>query len=210
MPAPPPSPGVQVATLFVEEKRSPTNNELTVYALGLPALRRVRVAFRVSNRTNQVTKPAPWWVSVRSKLAFPLRDLAPLGTEYTEMWSAPSMVPIPPLGAPLMSILELFLPALPQVASVTFRFSAQLNDPATDSEVWGYPDSTPHNYDGLFLLPYGSGVFLRREVGDDGNDDRFSSKIQGAAIAAAQKGKPPPNADPIEVGFRMPNGAYRL
>ena len=172
-----PSPGVQSTLLYVEAKRSPTQNELTVWALGLPALRRVQVAMRVSNRTNQVQHPAPWWVNARATLAFPLRDLAPIGTDYTDIHFAPSLVPIPPLGAPLMMILELYLPALPQVASVTFLFSAQLDDPATDTVVVGYPDSQPHDYNGLFLTPYGSGVFLRRQPGDNGNDDRFQSKV---------------------------------
>lgn len=192
-----PGPGVQTATLFVEENRSSTKDELTVFALGLPALRRVAVAMRVSNKTNQVQHPGPWWVNARAKLAFPLRDLAPIGTDYTDIHYAPSLVPIPPLGAPLMMILELYMPALPQVESVTFKFSSELNDPATDTVVWGYPDSQPHDYSGLFLLPYGSGVFLRRQKGDNGDDNRWSSKI---ARANGQRPDPKEPRDYSEYG----------
>jgi hypothetical protein len=167
MPFPPPSPGVQTATLYVEQGKSPTQNELRVYRLGLPALRRVRVAMRPSPNTNQMTVPGRWWCSCRCQVRFPKRDLG----GYPDLWLAPSLVTIPPTGAGIMSVFEVFLPRLPEVDSVTFYFSTELKDPALWTDVWGYPDGRDHNFDGFFLTPYGSGVFLRRAPGDGGDDD---------------------------------------
>lgn len=170
-----PGPGVQSAILYVEEHRSATGNQLVVSGLGLPALRRVRICMRVSNRRNQATKPAPWWVSARATVKAPQRDLAPIGGTfdgaYQDIWMAPSLVPIPPLGAPLMAIATLFCPLRPRIASVTLYFSAELKDPETDTVVWGYPESTPHNYDGLFLSPFGHGPVLRRPPDDDAPEE---------------------------------------
>jgi hypothetical protein len=167
-------PGPQSAILYVEEKRASTQNQLVISATGLPNLRRVRLLMRVSNRRNQVATPAPWWVSARASALYPNRDLAPIGGTYQgayqDIWAAPSLVPIPPLGGPLMGIATLYLPDFPKLASVTFYFSAELKDPQTDTVVFGYPDATPHHYDGLFLSPFGFGPVLRRPPDDDAPD----------------------------------------
>jgi hypothetical protein len=163
-------PGTQVAELFVEAERSPTKNYLYVSALGLPALRRVRIAMRPSNRTNQVTRPAPWWVNARAVVQAPETDLAPIGGTYRGAYQdihfAPSLVFVPPLGSPLMSVFEIFLPAAPRVMAVSILFSAELDAPATNTYAWGYPDATPHDYDGMFLTPFGVGPVLRRDPDD--------------------------------------------
>jgi hypothetical protein len=166
-----PSPGPQSAICYVEQKRSPTENELTVWALGLPALRRVRVCMRVSNKRNQVELPSPWWVSARATCKYPLTDLAPVGNlkegGYTDIWAAPSMVYVPPLGGPLMATFLLYIPDEPRIASVTLKFNAELDAPQTETVVWGYPDSTPHPYDGLLLTPVGNSPVLQRAPNDN-------------------------------------------
>ncbi len=183
MPFPPPSPGVQIATLFCEENRSPTQNSLRVYALGLPALRRVRVAMKVSPMVNQLTVPIRWWANCRATLKFPRRDLAPVGVPVsslpaqgpaggsTDVHLSPSLVIVPSLGAPVMAIFDVFLPTLPLVDYVTIYFSTENKDPSAQCYVFGYPDGGRHDYDGFFLTPYGSGVYLRRTPGDGGDDD---------------------------------------
>ena len=183
MPFPPPSPGRQTATLYPEERRSPTENQLRVYRLGLSALRRVRVAMKVSPMTNQVAYPGQWWCNARSTLRFPERDLFPVGSGPNgnkDIHFAPSLVPVPALGAGLMSVFELYLPPQPEVESVTFYFSSELDPPAAQTYVFGYPDSGRHDFDGLFLTPSGPGSFLRREPGDGGDPEKFVPNFDGS------------------------------
>ena len=171
MASPVPSPGPQSAVCYVEERRSATRNELTVWALGLPALRRVRVVVRVSNKRNQEELPAPFWVSARTTCKYPITDLAPCGDTYEgaakDIWAAPSLVYVPSLGGPVMATFLLYSPDEPRVVSATLKINFELDGPQTETIVWGYPDSTPHPYDGLLLTPVGKSPVLQRDPNDN-------------------------------------------
>ena len=137
MASPVPSPGPQSAVCYVEERRSATRNELTVWALGLPALRRVRVVVRVSNKRNQEELPAPFWVSARTTCKYPITDLAPCGDTYEgaakDIWAAPSLVYVPSLGGPVMATFLLYIPDEPRVVSATLNYGALELDTARHS-----------------------------------------------------------------------------
>jgi hypothetical protein len=139
------------AALWPRQDKSPTNNVLT---LTLTGLRRAFIAMRASIDTRGVRQTVRWSANVFGTLATP-SDLAP--TDATTICLAPSVVAIPELGAQLMMVLTCYWPAQPTIESLSVFFTAGTTVPARATYVWGWADTVPHHYNGVFLAPSGPG-----------------------------------------------------
>lgn len=151
----------QAATeLYTREDKSPTKNLLTVSE---PGLRRVVLFLKLSaSGRQQLRHQIPWWVSCYATLAEPKTALAPLASPPANVNLAPSRLRLPPLGANLMHVATAYWPPVPPIASISFYFSTEADEPSNGAWAWGYPDSAPHDYSGLWVMPFGSGPMMSR------------------------------------------------
>jgi hypothetical protein len=140
-----------IAELWPRQDKSPTKNVLTLNVIGL---RRAFIAMKTSIDTRGVRQTVRWSANVFGTLATP-SDLAPSGG--TNITLAPSVVPIPELGAQYMLVLTCYWPAQPTIKSLSVFFTAGTVVPAGRTFVWGWADTVPHNFNGVFLTPSGPG-----------------------------------------------------
>jgi hypothetical protein len=148
------------AELYTREDKSPTKNLLTVSA---PGLRRVVLFLKLSaSGRQQLRHQIPWWVSCYATLSDPGDSLAPLANPPANVNLAPSRLKLPPLGANLMHVATAYWPPVPPIDSISFYFSTEADEPSNGAWAWGYPDSTPHDYAGLWVMPFGSGPMMSR------------------------------------------------
>jgi hypothetical protein len=152
------------AELYTREDKSPTKNLLTVSERGL---RRVVLFLKLSaSGRQQLRHQIPWWVSCYATLAEPQTALAPLASPPANVNLAPSRLRLPPLGANLMHVATAYWPPVPPIASISFYFATEADEPSNAAWAWGYPDATPHDYSGLWVMPFGSGP-MRSRIDED-------------------------------------------
>jgi hypothetical protein len=151
----------QAATeLYTREGKSPTKNLLTV---GGPNLRRVILLLKLSaSGRQQLRHQIPWWVSCYATLETPAVALAPLAAPPSNVNLAPSLVRLPPLGANLMHVATAYWPPVPPIASMSFYFSTEADEPSNGAWAFGFPDATPHDYSGFWVMPFGCGPMMSR------------------------------------------------
>jgi hypothetical protein len=151
----------QAATeLYTREDKSPTKNLLTVSG---PNLRRVVLFLKLSaSGRQQLRHQIPWWVSSYATLESPGTALAPLANPPKNVNLAPSRIRLPPLGANLMHVATAYWPPVPPIASMSFYFSTEADEPSNGAWAFGFPDSTPHDVSGFWVMPFGCGPMMSR------------------------------------------------
>jgi hypothetical protein len=153
------------AELYTREDKSPTKNLLTVKGENL---RRVVLFLKLSaSGRQQLRHQIPWWVSCYATLQSPGTTLAPLANPPENVNLAPSRLRLPPLGANLMHVATAYWPPVPPIASISFYFCTEADEPSNAAWAWGFPDATPHDYSGLWVMPFGSGPMMSRLDEDD-------------------------------------------
>ena len=151
----------QAATqLYTREDKSPTKNLLTVSG---PNLRSVVLFLKLSaSGRQQLRHQIPWWLSSYATLQSPGTALAPIANPPGNVNLAPSRVRLPPLGANLMHVATAYWPPVPPIASMSFYFSTEADEPSNAAWAFGFPDPTPHNASGLWVMPFGCGPMMSR------------------------------------------------
>lgn len=172
------------AELFTREDKSPSRNLLTVTA---PGIRRVVLFLKLSaSGRQQLRHQIPWWLSCYATLADPKTTLAPLANPPENVNLAPSRLRLPPLGANLMHVATAYWPPVPAITSISFYFSTNADEPSNAAWAWAYPDSTPHDYAGLWVMPFGSGPMMSRI---DEHDEPSAEPLARELAASPQLSK---------------------
>lgn len=186
------------AELYTREDKSPTKNLLTVSG---PDLRRVVLFLKLSaSGRQQLRHQIPWWISCYATLESPETTLAPLANPPVNVNLAPSRMRLPPLGANLMHVATAFWPPVPPVASISFYFSTEADEPSNGARAWGYPDSTPHDYSGLWVMPFGSGPMMSRmDEHDAPSAERIARELADAPALAKRVGELVNDARALEI-----------
>ena len=136
-------------------------NVLTVEAAGL---RRVDVLLIASSDTRGETSDNWWYASAWATLENNLGTAFDL-PNVTSVVLAPSLVAIPPLGARCMHVLTAFWPEVPAARAISILFSRPGDQPSGKAIAIGFPSTTPHDYTGLHLAPFGHPPRDARVVG---------------------------------------------
>jgi hypothetical protein len=164
------------AELYTREDKSPTKNLLTVTGRDL---RRVILFLKLSaSGRQQLRHQIPWWVSCYATLEDPATALAPLANPPANVNLAPSRLRLPPLGANLMHVATAYWPPVPPITSISFYFSTEADEPSNAAWAWGFADSTPHDYSGFWVMPFGSGPMMSRtDEYDEPSAERIAREL---------------------------------
>ncbi len=136
------------------------HKDANILTVALAGIRRMHVILQVSNIVDRESNEVSWTLSAWATL---VTSLGPEG-KIPHVNLAPSLVTLAPLGAQTMHIATLFWPAEPAAASLNVLFSTPADIPEGKAQAWGVGDTTPHDYSGLFVTPFGFGRHLERLV----------------------------------------------
>ncbi len=72
--------------------------------------------------------------------------------------------------------------------------------PSNGARAWGYPDSTPHDYSGLWVMPFGSGPMMSRmDEHDAPSAERIARELADAPALAKRVGELVNDARALEI-----------
>jgi hypothetical protein len=163
------------------QTQDPGANVLTVSLVGI---RRMIVILRVSDEVHGESNEVSWTLSAYATLVdslLPDRNLKTVNL-------APSLVTLPPLGARTMHVATLFWPPEPAAAALNVLFSNPGDIPQGQADAFGIGDTTPHDYAGLFMCPFGYAPPFGRLVEPFPNDPALLSRFEA-------EGRIPPTID---------------
>jgi hypothetical protein len=144
---PPPS----VVTVGLRPR--PAQGDTNTLVFPLVGIRRMDVYLKCSKDVRRMTADVWWWISAWAVVVDPQVNLP--GHPSGKVNLAPSRVAIPQLGAGLMHVATVFWPNLPPAASLNMLFSTNADQPQGNAMAYGYADTTPHPYSGVFVAPFG-------------------------------------------------------
>jgi hypothetical protein len=121
------------------------SNTLTVT---LDGIRRMHVILRVSTDVRDERNEVWWTLAAWATLKTPIDGI-------TDVHTAPSLLDVAPLSAPVMHVATVFWPEEPAAASLSVHFSTPADIPQSWAAAYGVGDRTPHDRSGLWLVPYG-------------------------------------------------------
>lgn len=145
-----PSPAVVRADL----KPRPSEADKNELVFPLSGIRRLHVFMKASVDTRRESSDVWWVLSGWATLEDPARDLPDLPS-YQYVNLAPSALVLPPLGAALMHVATVFWVAEPPASALSVKFSTAGDQPEGKAIAFGYADTTPHDFSGLFRAPFG-------------------------------------------------------
>ncbi len=132
--------------------------EIPAAGLGGP-LRRATIVLAASAYTERETSDVWWYLSATAVLEAPLPHL-----NITEVNIAPSLLPVAPLGGPVMPVAVVYWPPSPPISAFNIKFSTAFDQAQGRAYAWGFPDTTPHDFCGLFRCPFGFRTHPARRV----------------------------------------------
>ena len=143
-----------------------------VLTVALAGIRRMDVILQASNDVEGESNDVWWTLAAWATL------VTPLGPKLTEVHLSPSQITVAPLGARTMHVATLFWPLQPAAEALHVLFSTAGDVPQALAQAWGVGDTTPHDFSGIFVSPFGYPRPFERLIDPLPDDPKLLEKLQ--------------------------------